>query len=59
MVVLVNGDDELLVQVADQQAGVQPCREGQPFQPEPDATATFLNNAEEVMTQYPGVVELD
>ena len=33
--------------------------EGQPFQPEPDATATFLNSAEEVMTQYPGVVELD
>ena len=33
--------------------------EGQPFTPEPDATATFLNEASEVMSQYPGVVEMD
>lgn len=33
--------------------------EGETFTPEPETTATFLNDADEVMTQYPGVVELD
>ena len=33
--------------------------DGKPFTPEPEATATFLNDAQEVMTQYPGVVEID
>lgn len=33
--------------------------DGQPFSPKPETTATFLNDAEEVMTQYPGVVEID
>ncbi|MBR4082256.1 MAG: GerMN domain-containing protein [Clostridia bacterium] len=32
--------------------------EGEPFTPEP-AAPTFLNAAEEVMTQYPGVIEID
>lgn len=32
---------------------------GEPFAPEPETTATFLNDADEVMTQYPGVVEVD
>lgn len=33
--------------------------EGQPFTPAPETAATFLNAAEEVMSQYPGVVEID
>lgn len=33
--------------------------EGQPYQPEPATATTFLNSAEEVMAQYPGVVEID
>lgn len=33
--------------------------EGEPFKPEPAAEATFLNDEAEVMTQYPGVVEID
>ena len=33
--------------------------EGQPFKPDPEATETFLNDASEVMAQYPGVVEID
>lgn len=33
--------------------------EGQPYTPEPAAAATFLNDAAEVMTQYPGIVEID
>ena len=33
--------------------------DGQPFQPDPAATETFLNDAAEVMAQYPGVVEID
>jgi len=33
--------------------------DGQPFQPDPVTTETFLNDAQEVMTQYPGVVEID
>lgn len=33
--------------------------DGQPFTPAPEATTTFLNAAEEVMSQYPGVVEID
>lgn len=32
---------------------------GEPFTPEPESTATFLNSADEVMAQYPGIVELD
>lgn len=33
--------------------------EGKPYKPEPDSEATFLNEASEVMSQYPGVVEID
>ena len=33
--------------------------EGQPFTPEPETATTFLNEASEVMSQYPGVVEMD
>ena len=33
--------------------------EGQPIDKQPDAAATFLNDEEEVMAQYPGVIELD
>ena len=33
--------------------------EGQPFTPEPETATTFLNEAGEVMSQYPGVVEMD
>lgn len=33
--------------------------DGQPFKPEPAAQTTFINSAEEVMAQYPGVVEID
>lgn len=33
--------------------------EGQPFTPAPEDAPTFLNAAEEVMSQYPGVVEID
>lgn len=33
--------------------------DGQPFTPAPEAATTFLNAAEEVMSQYPGVVEID
>ena len=33
--------------------------DGQPFKPDPATTETFLNDAEEVMTQYPGVIEMD
>lgn len=32
---------------------------GEPFTPEPETTETFLNDAAEVMTQYPGVIEID
>ena len=38
---------------------VQILVEGQPYQAEPEAASTFVNNAEEVMVQYPGVVEID
>jgi len=33
--------------------------EGKPFHPEPQTAATFVNNASEVMAQYPGVIEID
>lgn len=33
--------------------------EGQPFHTEPQTVSTFVNTAEEVMTQYPGVIEID
>ena len=33
--------------------------DGQPFTPAPEAATTFLNDAAEVMTQYPGVIEID
>ena len=33
--------------------------DGQPFTPAPEAAATFLNDASEVMAQYPGVIEID
>lgn len=33
--------------------------EGEAFKPDPETTETFLNDAREVMTQYPGVIELD
>ena len=38
---------------------VQMLVEGQPIEKQPEDTATFINRAEEVMAQYPGVVELD
>ena len=33
--------------------------EGQPLQGQPESTATFINNEEEVIAQYPGVIEID
>jgi len=33
--------------------------DGQPYTPAPETAATFLNDAAEVMSQYPGVIELD
>ena len=33
--------------------------DGQPFTPDPATAQTFLNDADEVMTQYPGVIEID
>lgn len=33
--------------------------DGQPFTPEPAAATTFLNDAEAVGAQYPGVIEID
>ena len=33
--------------------------EGEKFTPPPEATATFINREEEVIAQYPGVVEID
>ena len=47
---------------ASQFPGVNQVRltvEGEPFTPPEDAQTTFLNQAEEVMAQYPGVVEID
>ena len=47
---------------ASQFPGVQKVHftvEGQDFQPPEETTETFLNDAQEVMTQYPGVVEID
>ena len=33
--------------------------DGQPYTPAPETTTTFLNEATEVMAQYPGVIEID
>lgn len=33
--------------------------EGEPFHTEPQAATTWVNSAEEVMAQYPGVIEID
>jgi len=33
--------------------------DGQPFTPAPKTATTFLNEATEVMAQYPGVIEID
>ena len=33
--------------------------DGQTFHPEPQTATTWVNNAEEVMAQYPGVIEID
>lgn len=33
--------------------------EGQPFHTEPQTATTWVNNANEVMAQYPGVIEID
>ena len=38
---------------------VQLLVDGKPFTPEPETTETFLNDAAEVMSQYPGVIEID
>ena len=38
---------------------VQILVEGQPYQSEPAAATTFVNAAEEVIAQYPGVIEID
>ena len=47
---------------ASQFPGVKKVRilvEGKEYQPQEETTATFLNEAEEVMSQYPGVIEID
>lgn len=33
--------------------------DGQPYTPDPATSETFLNDADEVMSQYPGIIELD
>jgi hypothetical protein len=33
--------------------------DGQKLEMQPETATTFINQAEEVMAQYPGVVELD
>ncbi len=38
---------------------VQVLVDGQPFQPAPETATTWVNQAEQVMLQYPGVVEID
>ena len=38
---------------------VQITVEGQPFELEPETQTTFINMADEVMAQYPGVIEID
>lgn len=38
---------------------VQILVEGKPYQAEPETATTFVNNAEEVIAQYPGVIEID
>lgn len=47
---------------ASQFPGVQKVSllvEGKPFHTEPQTVTTWVNSAEEVMTQYPGVIEMD
>lgn len=51
-----------IVFTASQFPGVKQVKilvEGEPFRPEPTAATTFVNQAEEVMAQYPGVVTID
>lgn len=51
-----------IVFTASQFPGVKQVRvlvEGEPFRPEPSAATTFVNQAEDVMAQYPGVVVVD
>ena len=38
---------------------VQILVEGQPYQAEPAAATTFVNDAQDVIAQYPGVIEID
>ena len=51
-----------IVFTASQFPGIKEVRvlvEGKPFQTEGATVSTFINQAEEVMLQYPGVVEID
>ena len=53
---------QAVVYTASQFPGVKQVSvlvEGQPFRPEPQAATTFVNQAEEVMAQYPGIIEID
>ena len=38
---------------------VQILVEGEPYQSEPETASTFVNDAQDVIAQYPGVVEID
>lgn len=33
--------------------------EGKPFEAQPSAVTTFVNQADEVMAQYPGLITVD
>lgn len=51
-----------IIFTASQFPGIQKVEitvEGHPFTPDPTTTPTFLNDAQEVMTQYPGIIEID
>jgi len=51
-----------VVYTASQFPGVKKVEvlvEGQPFRTEPETATTFVNQAEDVMAQYPGVIEID
>ena len=53
---------QAVVYTASQFPGVKQVSvlvEGQPFRPEPQTATTFVNVAEEVMAQYPGIIEID
>ena len=53
---------QAIVYTASQFPGVKQVSvlvEGEPFHPEPQTATTFVNVAEEVMAQYPGIVEID